>query len=144
VISKMWRFGIEDAPATIMAKLPLRFLLAVAIPVAVIGQLGFGDHARADTSPEVAGLLAASKEEMAHAGSVESFCAYAQKDWEEYSGTTNVINDYIDLANDGVPGIRPPHPKGTGRSPSSGGAQTALQQRRGRAERADLGACRTS
>jgi hypothetical protein len=70
---------------------------------------GLGDHAGADTSPEVAGLLAASKEEMAYAGSVESFCGgYAPKDWEEYSGATHVINDYIDLANDGVPGDPPP------------------------------------
>ena len=104
MISKMWRFGIDDARATIVAKLPLRFLLAVAIPVAVIGQLGLGDHASADTSPEVAGLLAASKEEMAYAGSVESFCGgYAPKDWGEYSGTAGVINDYIDLAGAGEP-----------------------------------------
>ena len=104
MISKMWRFGIDDAEATIMAKLPLRFLRAVAIPAAVIGQLGLGDHASADTYPEVAGLLATSKEEMAYAGSVESFCGgYAPKDWGEYSGTTGVINDYINLAGAGEP-----------------------------------------
>ena len=69
-----------------------------------------GDHASADTSPEVAGLLAASKEEMAYAGSVEAFCGgYApQKDWEEYSFGLHTINSYIDLANDGVPGDPPP------------------------------------
>jgi hypothetical protein len=84
-----------------MAKLPLRFFLAVAIPVALIGQLGFCDHASAD---EVAGLLAASKEEMAYKGAIEAFCAaYARKDWEEYSGTTHVINDYINLAGAGDP-----------------------------------------
>jgi hypothetical protein len=108
MISKMWRFGIDDARATIMAKLPLRFLLAVAIPVAVIGQLGFADHASADTSPEVAGLLAASKEEMAYEGHVQGFAAYAQKDWEEYTSGLHTINSYIDLANDGVPGDPPP------------------------------------
>ena len=108
MISKMWRFGIDDARATIMAKFPLRFLRAVAIPVAVIGQLGFADHASADTSPEVAGLLAASKEEMAYEGHVQGFAAYAQKDWEEYTSGLHTINSYIDLANDGVPGDPPP------------------------------------
>jgi hypothetical protein len=110
MISKMWRFGIDDARATIVAKLPLRFLLAVAIPVAVIGQLGFADHASADTSPEVAGLLAASKEEMAYEGHIQGTCGgYApQKDWEEYSFGLHTINSYIDLANDGVPGDPPP------------------------------------
>ena len=74
-------------------------------------------HASADASPEVAGLLAASKEEMAYEGPIEAFCAaYAQKDWEEYSGATHVINDYIDLANAGEP---PPNPNGAGCSPSS-------------------------
>src|SRR5262249_4948263 len=82
-----------------MAKLPLRFLLA--IPVAVIGQLGFGNHASAD---EVAGLLAASNEEMAYKGHIEGFAADApQKDWEEYSDTSRIINDYIELANAGEP-----------------------------------------
>jgi hypothetical protein len=105
MISKMWRFGIYDGRATIMAKRPVRFLRAVAIPVAVIGQIGFCDHASADASPEVAGLLAASKEEMAYGGPVESFCGgYApHKDWEEYSGATHMINDYIDLAGAGEP-----------------------------------------
>jgi hypothetical protein len=109
MISKMWRFGIDDARATIVAKPPLRFLLAVAIPVAVIGQLGFADHASADTSPEVAGLLAASKEEMAYEGHIQGSCGgYAPKDWEEYSFGLHTINSYIDLANDGVPGDPPP------------------------------------
>ena len=57
-----------------MAKLPLRFLPAVAIPLAVAIGAG-GASAR---SPEVAGLLAASKEEMAYEGPVEAFrTAYA-------------------------------------------------------------------
>jgi hypothetical protein len=55
-------------------------------------------------SPEVAGLLAASKEEMAYEGHIEGFAAYApQKDWEEYSFTTRTINSYIDLADAGYP-----------------------------------------
>jgi hypothetical protein len=53
---------------------------------------------------EVASLLAASKEEMQYEGHIEGFAAYApQKDWEEYSATSRIINDYIDLANDGFP-----------------------------------------
>lgn len=93
------RFGIDDARATIMAKLPLRFLLAVAIPVAV----AVGQSSAPAQSPEVAGLLAASKEEMAYEGHIEGFAAYAQKDWGEYSFTTHTINSYIDLANAGYP-----------------------------------------
>jgi hypothetical protein len=84
-----------------------------------IGQLGLGGHGAADAqdhwapgghssaqaqSPEVASLLAASKEEMNFEGHIEGFAAYApQKDWEEYSFATRTINSYIDLANDGFP-----------------------------------------
>jgi hypothetical protein len=50
---------------------------------------------------DVASLLAASNEEMQYKGHIEGFAAYApQKDWEEYSATSRIINDYIDLANE--------------------------------------------
>ena len=62
---------LDDARATIMAKLPLRFLPAVAIALAV----AIGAGGAPAQSPEVAGLLAASKEEMAYEGPVEAFCA---------------------------------------------------------------------
>jgi hypothetical protein len=55
---------LDDARATIMAKLPLRFLPAAAIPLAV----AIGAGGAPAQSPEVAGLLAASKEEMAYKG----------------------------------------------------------------------------
>ena len=83
-----------------MAKLPLRFLPAVAILLAV----AIGAGGAPAQSPEVAGLLAASKEEMAYEGHIEGFAAYApQKDWEEYSFGTHTINSYIDLAVAGYP-----------------------------------------
>ena len=49
----------------------MRFLPAVAIPLAVA--IGAGDAPA--QSPKVAGLLAASKEEVAYEGSVEALCA---------------------------------------------------------------------
>jgi hypothetical protein len=79
-----------------MAKLPLRFLLAAAIPVAIaVGQ--------SSASAQVDGLLAASKEEMAYEGHIEGFASYAQKDWKEYSFTIHTIDSYIDLAKSGYP-----------------------------------------
>jgi hypothetical protein len=81
------------------------------------GQLGLGGHADAQDhsapggqssapaqSPEVASLLAASKEEMTYEGHIQGFAAYApQKDWEEYTFATRTINSYIDLVNGGFP-----------------------------------------
>ena len=49
----------------------MHFLPAVAIPLAVA--IGTGDAPA--RSPKVAGLLAASKEEVAHEGPVEALCA---------------------------------------------------------------------
>jgi hypothetical protein len=82
-------------------------------------QLGLGGHAGADAQdhsasgghssapappPEVANLLAASKEEMTYEGHIQGFAAYAtQQDWDDYTFGTRTINSYIDLANDGFP-----------------------------------------
>jgi hypothetical protein len=81
-------------------------------------QLGLGGHPGADAadhaapggpssapaqSPEVASLLAASKEEVTYEGHVEGVASYALADWEEYSFAARTINSYIDLANAGFP-----------------------------------------
>jgi Domain of unknown function (DUF4157) len=76
-------------------------------PGVVAGALiggGAGAATGAVTTSPATRLLAASKEEMAYAGPIEGFAAYApQKDWEEYSFTTLTINSYIDLADAGYP-----------------------------------------